>query len=64
MPYIEIDGANIYYQAYGDDHPDRSSMVPRTMATTTGAPSPLSLRTGIVFLSLTAGDTGGRITLK
>src|SRR5215813_11305672 len=27
MPYIEIDGANIYYNAYGDDQPDRAPIV-------------------------------------
>jgi pimeloyl-ACP methyl ester carboxylesterase len=27
MPYIEINNANIYYQAYGDDHPDRAPIV-------------------------------------
>src|SRR5689334_1802384 len=27
MPYIEINGANIYYSVYGDDQPDRSPIV-------------------------------------
>lgn len=27
MPHIELNGANIYYQAYGDDHPQRTPIV-------------------------------------
>src|SRR5688572_19766614 len=27
MPYIEINNANIYYQSYGDDKPDRAPIV-------------------------------------
>ena len=27
MPYIEVNGASIYYQVYGERHPDRSSVV-------------------------------------
>ena len=27
MPYVEINGANIYYNAYGDDHPGRAPVI-------------------------------------
>ncbi|HEX5940794.1 MAG TPA: alpha/beta hydrolase, partial [Anaerolineales bacterium] len=27
MPYIEINGANIYYQAYGEDQPSRAPVL-------------------------------------
>ena len=27
MPYIEINDAKIYYQSYGEDHPDRTPIV-------------------------------------